>query len=95
MYTISKRTDLINIDTGATYRCVTLAALQRGYTLNDNRCYLKVCKMYRKDGSETFEYIYYPLYGQANVDYSATSDPVLMERNALVVMDENWNVFNK
>ena len=66
-----------------------------GYTLNDNRCYLKVCKMYRKDGSETFEYIYYPLYGQANVDYSATSDPVLMERNALVVMDENWNVFNK
>ena len=32
---ISKLTDLINIDTGATYRCVTLAAIRRGYTLED------------------------------------------------------------
>ena len=32
---ISKITDLINIDTGATYRCVTLAAIIRGYTLED------------------------------------------------------------
>ena len=32
---ISRLTDLINIDTGATYRCVTLAAIQKGYTLED------------------------------------------------------------
>ena len=32
---ISKLTDLINIDSGATYRCVTLAAIRRGYTLED------------------------------------------------------------
>ena len=30
---LSKKFNLINIDTGATYRCVTLAALQKGYTL--------------------------------------------------------------
>ena len=33
---ISRLTDLINIDTGATYRCVTLAAIQKGYTLEDS-----------------------------------------------------------
>ena len=32
---LSRLTDLINIDTGATYRCVTLAAIGRGYTLQD------------------------------------------------------------
>ena len=32
---ISRLTDLINIDTGATYRCVTLAAIQKGYTLEE------------------------------------------------------------
>ena len=32
---LSRLTDLINIDTGATYRCVTLAAIQNGYTLED------------------------------------------------------------
>lgn len=32
---ISNMTDLINIDTGATYRCVTLAAIRKGYTLED------------------------------------------------------------
>ena len=32
---LSRLTDLINIDTGATYRCVTLAAIQKGYTLED------------------------------------------------------------
>ena len=33
---ISRLTDLINIDTGATYRCVTLAVIQKGYTLEDS-----------------------------------------------------------
>ena len=32
---LSRLTDLINIDTGATYRCVTLAVIQKGYTLED------------------------------------------------------------
>ena len=34
---ISKRTDLINIDTGATYRCVTLAVIQKGYKVEETQ----------------------------------------------------------
>ncbi len=34
---IAKRTDLINIDTGATYRCVTLAAIEKGYTIDNKQ----------------------------------------------------------
>ena len=30
---VGEKLGLVNIDTGATYRCVTLAALQKGYTL--------------------------------------------------------------
>ena len=32
---VGKKLNLINIDTGATYRCVTLAAIQKGYTLEN------------------------------------------------------------
>lgn len=32
---VGKKLNLINIDTGATYRCVTLAAIQNGYTLEN------------------------------------------------------------
>ena len=32
---VGKKLNLINIDTGATYRCVTLTAIQNGYTLEN------------------------------------------------------------
>ena len=32
---VGKKLNLINIDTGAPYRCVTLAAIQKGYTLEN------------------------------------------------------------
>lgn len=34
---VGKKLNLINIDTGATYRCVTLAAIQNGYTLENEK----------------------------------------------------------
>lgn len=34
---VGKKLNLINIDTGATYRCVTLATIQNGYTLENEK----------------------------------------------------------
>ncbi len=39
---IAEVTDLLNIDTGATYRCVTLAMLKNGYTLEDKEEIIKM-----------------------------------------------------
>lgn len=56
---ISRLTDLINIDTGATYRCVTLAAIQKGYTLEDSEKIVELLdkidiKLEKIDGEDRF-----------------------------------------
>ena len=56
---ISRLTDLINIDTGATYRCVTLAAIQKGYTLEDTEKIVKLLdeidiRLEKIDGEDRF-----------------------------------------
>ena len=56
---ISRLTDLVNIDTGATYRCVTLAAIQKGYTLEDSEKIVELLdeidiKLEKIDGEDRF-----------------------------------------
>ncbi len=41
---LSKKCNLINIDTGATYRCVALAALRNNLSLNDVDAIIKISK---------------------------------------------------
>lgn len=66
---------------------------REGYRLNcDGACYLQCKKMIRQDGTSCFTYLYYPVKG--NTGYLAASATCLMDTNAIVVTDENWNVFN-
>ena len=41
---LSKKCNLINIDTGATYRCVALAALRNNLSLNEVDAIIKISK---------------------------------------------------
>lgn len=63
-----------------------------GFTLNHGKCYLEVQKIENEDGPDTFEYLYWPISGKNNISYMATSNPNLMAKNAIVVMDEEWNI---
>lgn len=54
--------------------------------------YLSVHRHTDEDGHDGFIYIYYPIEG--NTDYIATSDHGLMPKNSIIVMDEQWNIFN-
>lgn len=63
-----------------------------GFTLNHDKCYLEVKRIENENGPDTFEYLYWPLSGKSNISYMATSNPDLMSKNAMVVMDEDWNV---
>lgn len=67
-----------------------------GYMINadgNGNCFLQV--FIRKDGAgnDILEYLYMPLQGSK--DYIASSMKNLMKANAMVVMDENWNVLNQ
>lgn len=67
-----------------------------GYMVNtdeNGNCFLQV--MIRKDeaGNDILEYLYMPLAGNKN--YIASSMKNLMPANAMVVMDEKWNVLNE
>lgn len=66
-----------------------------GYMVNtdgNGNCFLQV--MIRKDGAgnDILEYLYMPLAGSKN--YIASSMKNLMPSNAMMVMDESWNVLN-
>jgi len=64
-----------------------------GYELNcEDACYLQCKEVIRKDGSRALAYLYWPIKG--NIEYMASSNQNLMEVNAMVVTDENWNVYN-
>lgn len=41
---VSKKCNLVNIDTGATYRCVALKALRNGLDLNDKEAIIEISK---------------------------------------------------
>ncbi len=84
-------------------RCVQFAVYdnnipqdcKEGYMVNtdgNGNCFLQM--MIRKDGAgnDVLEYLYMPLAGSK--DYIASSMKNLMKANAMVVMDENWNVLN-
>lgn len=67
-----------------------------GYMINadeNGNCFLQI--MIRKDeaGKDILEYLYMPLAGSKS--YIASSMKNLMPANAMVVMDENWNVLNQ
>lgn len=61
-------------------------------TNQEGASYLQVRKVLRSDGTEAMDYLYYPT--EYNVGYLATSDYNLMQQNAMIVLDENWNIFN-
>lgn len=63
-----------------------------GFILNHDKCYLGVKKIKNENGTDTFEYLYWPISGKNNISYMATSNPALMPKNAMVVMDEDWNI---
>lgn len=65
-----------------------------GYEMNFDTCILQVKKLENGNGPDTFEYIYLPFKGKENVTYMATSNWGLMQRNSIVVSDEEWNIFN-
>lgn len=65
-----------------------------GYEMNFDTCILQVKKLENGNGPDTFEYIYLPFKGKVNVTYMATSNWGLMQRNSIVVSDEEWNIFN-
>jgi hypothetical protein len=67
---------------------------REGYELNcDGACYLQCKEVIRPDGVSSFVYLYWPING--NYGYLAASAYCLMEYNAFVVTDENWNIFNE
>ena len=66
-----------------------------GYMINadaNGNCYLQVTIRKDEGGNDILEYLYMPLQGSK--DYIASSMKNLMKSNAMVVMDENWNVLN-
>ena len=64
-----------------------------GFELNFEICALQVKKLEDVNGKDKFEYLYYPLKGRNNITYMASSNQGLMSTNAIVILDENWNVF--
>lgn len=66
-----------------------------GYEMNFETCILQVKKLENGNGPDTFEYIYYPFKGKENITYMATSNWGTMQRNSIVVSDEEWNIFNE
>lgn len=62
-------------------------------TDKDGNCFLKVFICKNEAGNDTLEYFYQPL--AENKDYIASSMKNLMPTNAMIVMDENWNILNK
>lgn len=62
-----------------------------GVELNHAFCYLHVKEKVNPNGQNSFVYLYCPI--KNNTTYMATSVHNLMNENALVIMDENWNVF--
>lgn len=60
--------------------------------LIDDACYLKVKKISGEDGKAYFDYLYWPL-GKNSPKYLAASDERLMPASMIMIMDENWNVF--
>lgn len=66
-----------------------------GYMINadsNGNCYLQVTIRKDEGGNDILEYLYMPLRGSK--EYIASSMKNLMKFNAMVVMDENWNVLN-
>lgn len=66
-----------------------------GYMINadsNGNCYLQVTIRKDEGGNDILEYLYMPLKGSK--EYIASSMKNLMKFNAMVVMDENWNVLN-
>lgn len=63
-----------------------------GFKLNFEMCVLQVKKIKDVSGNDKFEYLYYPIKGNENVTYMASSNQGLMEENAIVILDEKWNV---
>ena len=56
---VGEKLGLVNIDTGATYRCVTLAALQKGYTLEQEEKIVELLneiqiELKKENGKEKF-----------------------------------------
>lgn len=62
-------------------------------TDKDGNCFLKVFICKNEAGNDTLEYFYQPL--AENKDYIASSMKNLMPTNAMIVMDENWNILNE
>ena len=80
-------------DIGAVYDSNLLQDKRSGFELNFEICALQVKKLENVNGKDKFEYLYYPLKGRNNIIYMASSNQGLMSTNAIVILDENWNVF--
>lgn len=74
------------------YDCNILQDKRKGFKLNFEVCALQVKKIKDESGKDKFEYLYYPLKGGENITYMASSNQGLMEENAIVIVDEKWNV---
>ena len=63
---------------------------RENYHINaDGASYLQCKKVTQADGSEDFQYLYYPL--RNNADYMASSYYYLMQEHCFIAIDENWN----
>ena len=67
---------------------------RKGYNIDNikGQCTLQVFLSMNKDGTGSFEYLYWPMTD--NTEYLASSAEGLMNSHAIVVMDENWNILN-
>jgi hypothetical protein len=61
------------------------------YIHADGASYLQCTVVTQPNGEQDFQYIYYPL--EDNTAYMASSYSYLMQKNCLIIMDENWNIF--
>lgn len=65
---------------------------RENYYINaDGASYLQCKVVTRPDGSQAFQYLYYPL--ENNTDYMASSYYYLMQTHCFIAVDENWNEF--
>lgn len=65
-----------------------------GFQMTFETSVIQVKKLKNENGPDTFEYLYLPFQGKENITYMASSNWGLMQRNSIVVSDENWNIFN-
>lgn len=65
---------------------------RENYHINaDGASYLQCKVVTQADGSQDFQYLYYPL--RNNADYMASSYYYLMQVHCFIAIDENWNEF--